>query len=290
MAKKRDKSRESIFVTNEYFEKCGISRQVVRFGIEKEKIKPAGNLIPTQAVKTVVNQNRVKTPDSLTKSPFLYYIVDADFYILRFWIENYKKYLAAVIITWERMKDEEPFNNRDESEVNELKVKLLNRDDYMNNLPDKIIEFKRIVSKYVDFETMESKDRDDSFCRQFNQEYTRGITQRNERFIHSQKSVDSFMREETLNKYHGKEHLDVRREQTMRHWYKEGKIEKIEDLLAELEKRKKEPPMEGESRNFYRLAVESHKNIRMRRGKQNRNKTNTKESENRESSILKLKK
>ena len=267
MAKKRNKLRESIFVTNEYFEKCGISRQVVRFSIEKEKIKPAGNLVPTQAIKTVVNDNRVKTPDSLTKSPMLYYMADADFFILSFRIENYKKYLTAVISTWEKIKEKEPFNSWSESEINELKVKLLDSDEYMNNLPAQIIELKKIIKKYFDFQTGRPKNRDDLFCNRFSREYIKGIIQRNERFLYSNKSVEAFMRQEVVNRFHGKEHLDIRRAKMIKQWFDNLEFDKIEDMLKELEKRKNAPPMEGESKDFYRLAKECYKNLKIKFGK-----------------------
>jgi RNA polymerase-interacting CarD/CdnL/TRCF family regulator len=120
---------------------------------------------------------------------------------------------------------------------------------------------------------MEAKNREDFFCERFSREYITGIIQKNERFIHSKKTVTAFMLEESINKKQGKKHLEIRRQQMMRQWYEKGDFAKINELLAELEERKNAPPREGESSRFYRNAVEFHEMLKGKRGRKKRQKT-----------------
>lgn len=263
MAKKRDKFRESIFVTNEYFEKCGVTRQVVRFSIEKGKIKPVGNLVSMSVVNAIIESGNIGSPEGFIKNPFLYYQRDADFLILSYWIGSYKRYLQAITGTWQKIKDREPFKNQDETE---LKRKLLDTGQHMEYLPAEIREFKMIVKKYLDFSTGQPLNPEDSFSNKFSREFTKGVLYRNERFINSKKNVKAFLTEENQNRFLGKKHLDIRRQQKIKRWFDNGEFQEIENLLAELRQRKENPPREDEGENFYRFAEDYYNYLKKRKG------------------------
>lgn len=72
MAKKRSEIKENIFVTNEYFEKFGVSRQVVEYQRTSGKIESIG----------------------MYKGMNLYFKTDADFLIIRYWMNNFKAFVA----------------------------------------------------------------------------------------------------------------------------------------------------------------------------------------------------
>lgn len=261
MAKKRDRFRESIFVTNEYFEKCGVTRQVVRHNIEKGKIKPVGNLVSMSVVNAIIDSGKIGSPEGFKKNPFLYYQRDADFLILSYWIGSYKRYLKEISETWLVIKNQEPFKNQDETG---LLIKLLDTGQYMELLPEEITEFKKIVKKYFDFSTCRPVDPDHSFSKKFSREYIEGITKRNERFINSDKNVEVFLNEENQNRFSGRKHIDIIRKQKIKQWYVNGEFKEIEDLLDELKQRKNDPPMRDESENFYKFALDYYTKLKRR--------------------------
>ncbi len=72
MAIKRNETKENIFVTNEYFEKLGVSRQVVEYQRTSKKIDSVGML----------------------KGMNLYFKFDADLLILQYWMNNLRRFVS----------------------------------------------------------------------------------------------------------------------------------------------------------------------------------------------------
>ena len=203
MAQKRDKFKEGIFVTNEYFEKAGITRQVVSLGIEKGKIKPAGSFVIKSVMDSIIQEQEIKSIFSLKSSPYIYYRQDADFYILSYWTNNYKRYLRAVCQTWEELKKQDAFKNFNEQESKDLLLELLEGNGQSFLFPSYIIEFKKIVSKYYNFSNGHPLE-DDPFFEEFSRGYMEGISKRNKRFAQSGKSIEAFLRREYKKKYERK--------------------------------------------------------------------------------------
>jgi len=260
-----NKYGKDTFVNNDYFATCGLSRQVVRYGIEREKIKPLGILLSMKVVKSIIDFKKIDSIEKLKKSPYLYNRLDADLFILRYWVENYKRYLREIITLWEKFKNEEPFKNRNESDKKELQLKILNTDEFLDYLPDEIKEFIKIVNKYFDFKTGKPINPESSFFCDFSREYIKGILNRNERFILSNKSVEAFLYKESQDKFQGKEHLDIERERQIQEWFDNEDFPEIESLLMELRQRKDSPPLEDESKDFYKLAKSFYVNLKKKK-------------------------
>lgn len=238
MAKKRSSIRQSIFVTNEYFERCGISRQVVRYRLEKGDIQSAGEF----------------------KGMNLYYKVDADFLILEYWIDNYKKYLLRIHGIWEDLIQKEPFSHWQGPEQDQLLNDLLSGFEYVEYLDLDLYEFKKLVLNYHHFNDEKPSDESDPLTHEFSKRYIEGMIQRNWRFRHSGLNPEDFIVQNNLDKHHGKTHLDFRREVMIKTWFDEGRIDEIENLLDEL-KRKKDESFPGD----YNRAVGFYRKLKRKR-------------------------
>ncbi len=239
MAKKRNSQRQSIFVTNEYFERCGISRQVVRYRLEKGDIRSAGEF----------------------KGLYLYYQRDADFLILEYWIDNYKKYLLRIYDIWQGLLRKEPFSRWQGPERDRLLHDLLNGFKHVEYLDQEFYEFKKLVLKYHNFTDGKASDENDPLAHEFSKRYVEGIAQRNWRYRHSGLSPEDFIIQDNLDKHHGKTHLDIEREVTIRTWFEEGRVEEIENLLDELR------GMKGEGcRETYDRAIGFYRKLKRKRG------------------------
>lgn len=226
MAKKRNSIRQSIFVTNEYFERCGLSRQVVRYRLEKGDIRSAGEF----------------------KGLNLYYQTDADFLILEYWIDNYKKYLLRIFNIWQDLIRKEPFSHWNNSEHDTLLYDLLNDFKHVEYLDPELYEFKKLVLNYHHFDNEKGSDENEPLADEFSKRYVEGIVQRNWRYLHSGLSPEDFIIQDNLDKHHGKTHLDIKREVMIKTWFAEGRFDEIEKLLDVLGRKKDESRPDAYSR------------------------------------------
>ncbi len=71
MALKRHAGKEMIFVALEYFEKLGVSRQVIEYHRALKRIRPVMK----------------------TKGILLYYKLDADLLVLRYWMNSFRRFI-----------------------------------------------------------------------------------------------------------------------------------------------------------------------------------------------------
>lgn len=221
MSLRRKKTKESIFVTNEYFEKQGISRQVLRYRLEKGQIKPVGRL-------SGVN---------------LYYQVDADSLILDYWIDNYKRLLKLLESACENKikKDKNTAISARLGWKTRIMIEIFEYPDDQDLLPKVLLGFKNNLIKYVIFPPGSqklyyyNKGADDlsEIYRELFEKYFNGITLRNYRFFKSRLSIDDFIKEDTLNKHLGKHHDEIMGEYEIRKHFKLGNFKSIEKYLEE---------------------------------------------------------
>ena len=203
MAQKRNKSKDDIFVTTQYFEKAGITRQGVSTATNRNDISFAGRLVIKSAFDSIIQEREIKSFHSFNISPFLFYRQDADQYILRFWVNNYRRYLTTIHQVWEELKKQTAFKELTEEESRQLLLKLLEGDGQNYPLPSFLIEFKKLVGQYYDFKNR-CAWRDDSFSTDFCREYIDGISKRNHRFIKSNLIIKIFFRNESKRNYRKK--------------------------------------------------------------------------------------
>lgn len=203
MARKRNKKKDSIFVGNEYFEKAGISRQVLRYRVQKGDIKPIGDF----------------------KGLNLYYQMDADALILDYWIANYKKFLKLLESAFLKLIEKDLLQAARAAnfgQKSEIMIEIFEYADNQNLLPRELLGFKNILRKFVMFPTGmhiaivkmpttydEGMNELDEFYRGLFQKYREGIILRNFRFIDSRLSIDDFIIEDTINKHRGKQQDEI---------------------------------------------------------------------------------
>jgi len=221
MTLRRKKTKENIFVTNEYFEKCGISRQVLRYRLERGKIKAVGRL-------SGVN---------------LYYQVDADSLILDYWIDNYKKFLKLLESACENKtkKDKRTAISVRLGWKSRIMIEIFEYPPYQNLLPKELLGFKTNLIKYVifpiDSENIyyfnQGVDDLSKIYRKLFEKFFNEITLRNHRFIKSRLSIDDFIKEDTLNKFHRKSHDEIMGEYEIRKRFKINDYKEIEKYIEE---------------------------------------------------------
>lgn len=228
MAKKRHKYKESIFVGNEYFEKCGISRQALRYHLKKGNIKEVGKF----------------------KGLNLYFQADADSLILDYWISNYKKFLKLLESAWELEKQKDPaiasLSRR--GWKSKLMIDIFKYPNDQNLLPKVLSEFKNNLIKYVIFPSSLGMDYDyregaeylSEIYSELFEKFFNGIILRNDRFIMCRLSIDDFIKKDTLNKFQGKSHDEVMGEYEIRKHFKLGNYNSIEKYLEEKKPESKE--------------------------------------------------
>lgn len=228
MAQKRHKTKESIFVGNEYFEKYGISRQALRYHFKKGNIKEVGKF----------------------KGLNLYYQVDADSLILDYWIANYKRFLKLLESVWELEKKNEPYIASLDRRgwKSSGMIKFFEFTDNQNLLPKVLLEFKDNLRKYFTFPDgkglgynyREGADDLSEIYHELFEKYFDGIILRNYRFIMSRLSIDDFIKEDTLNKFHGKSHDEIMGEYEIRKHFTLSNYNSIEKYLEEKKPESKE--------------------------------------------------
>ena len=205
MARTRDTKKESVFVNNEYFEKCGISRQVVRYRLVRGDIKPAGEF----------------------QGMNLYFQIDADLLILDYWIDNYKRFLKLIEISWENLrKVEKKYRSYNKSKMVSF---MFDPGGNMNDkyLPSELIEFKYIICKHQ----TEPFEKNNKLKKEFDKKYKEGIEDRSFRFEISMLSIDDFIKEENLNAFHGKTASEIEQEYLIKKWFRDGEYKKIENSI-----------------------------------------------------------
>jgi hypothetical protein len=92
MALKRHEGKEMVFVASEYFERFGVSRQVIEYRRASKQVQPIG----------------------MVKGVFLYYKLDADFQVIRYWLNSFRRFISE----WEKTKliREDAENRRNEAQ------------------------------------------------------------------------------------------------------------------------------------------------------------------------------
>lgn len=184
MAGKRDKHKESVFVTNEYFEKSGVSRQTLRHRMKSGEIVPAGTF----------------------NGANIYYQADADFLILCYWGDNYKKFLSSLESSRKELVKNSPnisckYNNMiDDLFINDRNLRFLYAE---------IFCFRNIIRKYYSFKSAVIIDPDDIYAKKFTEKYKLNFVERNIRFRLSGVSASRFLREDTINRFKGIEHIEI---------------------------------------------------------------------------------
>lgn len=184
MAGKRNKHKESVFVTNEYFEKSGISRQTLRHRLKRGGIVPAGSF------------NGANT----------YYQADADFLILCYWSDNYRKFLNSLELSRRELVKNNPnisylYNNMiDDLFINDRNLRFLNPE---------LSSFRNIIRKYYSFRSSVIIDPDDIYAKKIIEKYKLNFIRRNERFRLSGINASGFLLEDTINRFKKIEHTEI---------------------------------------------------------------------------------
>lgn len=203
MAQKREKKQRGIWVTNVYFENVGISRQVLAKAIKRGELKFVGSLVSKSTMDSIIQDKEIKSIFSLQSSPFLYYIDDADSFILSYWAYNYKRYLTSIVQVWENLKKQDAHREKSEEELKRLLSELFEGDGQNEYLPSFIREFKKIICQYLILPGGAPLE-DEYFYNEFSRQYGEGIAQRNLRFINSSMNIENFLKNENKRKYRQK--------------------------------------------------------------------------------------
>lgn len=212
MAKKRTKGKSNVFVSVEYFERYGISRQALRYRVEKGEIIPVGDM----------------------KGMYLYYQCDADYLILSFQCFNFRKHLTEFI------------------DVIHYEYKCT-KENYQRLLPQVspfLHELDLLITKYINIQyndtynyffksnivlpTPTPKDSFDEQSLRFYNLYKIGISNRIRRFHKSGLSIDDFLKEDALNKFHKKGHVQILHEYEIRELHKQNKVNDVEEYLMSI--------------------------------------------------------
>lgn len=128
-------SNKNIFVTNDYFKKHGVSRQILEYKRRKGKIK------------SVVEFKGMK----------LYYMIDADFIIIEYWINNLRRFYQnyketikkkeKVQTKIDKLLKKQKKTNLSEDEIEQLEY-ILPQHKSIDVSTKEFYELKKLINKY----------------------------------------------------------------------------------------------------------------------------------------------
>lgn len=171
-------------MTNEYFEKSGVSRQTLRHRLKNGEIVPAGSY----------------------NGANIYYQADADFLILCYWSDNYKKFLGSLELSWRKLGKNSPNISYN---YNNMIDDLFTNDRNLRFLSSKLFSFRNVIRKYYSFKSSVIIDPDDIYTKKFIEKYKLNFVERDNRFRLSGISTSRFLREDTVNRSKGIENTEI---------------------------------------------------------------------------------
>jgi len=124
----------NIFVTNDYFKKFGISRQILEYKRRKDEIKSIGEF----------------------KGMKLYYIIDADYVVIEYWTRNFRKFYENYKKTIElkekcQIKIDRLLKKQEKTELSEYEIEqieILPQNKSVAVSTKEFYELKKLIGKY----------------------------------------------------------------------------------------------------------------------------------------------